>query len=109
MDYTRKTDEEVKRLAVDLHAGRIFCDRHLDQVEELGEVFVILALMDRPDLQSLHDMLGPQGMVYEYTDKAGPMAINGHPCFFSAKFLNSEDAERVLDKYRSIKEAVEAT
>ena len=53
------------------------------------------------------DVFAPNMMVYEYMDKAGPMAIDGMPMFCSFRFLNQEDAKKVYEKYIQIKEAIE--
>ena len=44
-----KTDEELKKVAEDLHAGRIFSDRHIEDPHDLRMVFMVLALAG-PDL-----------------------------------------------------------
>lgn len=50
------------------------------------------------------------GLVYEYLDKAGPMAINGLPIFYSLRLLNKTDTDKMFDyyfKYKDIREKVD--
>lgn len=44
------------------------------------------------------------GLVFEYMDKAMPMAMNGKPIFFSANFLSKEDSEKMFQFYNQYKE-----
>lgn len=44
------------------------------------------------------------GLVYEYMSNAGPMSVNGLPNFFSARFLNIEDTEKMFKFYESYKQ-----
>ena len=39
--------------------------------------------------------LSELGMVWEYYSKAAPRSVNGLPIFFSARFLNRSDTDRV--------------
>lgn len=101
-----KTKDELNRIAEDLHAGRIFCDRHCERVEDVRSVFMIIALMDREQLQQLGE--DGVGLVYEYLDRAGPISVNGLPTFLSMKLLNRDDTEYVIDRVEKIKQALAA-
>lgn len=99
-EYTPKTDEEIKTLAIDLQAGKIYTDRHVKNPSELGMVFMAIALgalsgWTEEDIKKL-------GLVYEYISEAGPRGVNGHPCFMSHRILSIEDAEKVFTKAREI-------
>jgi len=51
--------------------------------------------------------LGNIGLIYEYLDQAGPTSVNGMPTFFSLKYLNISDAEKMFvfyEKYKEIRE-----
>ena len=103
--YKPMTDDEIRKLAEDMYKGLIFTDRHLENQKELPMVFMPLALMDKELIGEL--VKNPPGMIYEYLDKAGPMAINGMPMFLSLKMTSVDDAKKVFDHYHKIKEAVQ--
>lgn len=98
------TDDEIKQLAEDMYKGIVFTDRHIQIKEELLSVFAVLVLMDQEQLDKLKR--NPPGMIYEYLDKAGPMAVNGMPIFFSFKMASIDDTKKILERYNNIMEAV---
>lgn len=99
------TDEETKNLADDLYKGLIFTDRHVKNPQDVQRVFIPLVLLNQEQIEEIKT--NPPGLIYEYMDRAGPMAINGMPMFLSLRMLNQEDAKKVLQKYNQIKEAIE--
>lgn len=101
-----RTNEELKQLAQDIHAGRIFTDRHLNGAELLGSVFLPLSFMDEAALTRMQET--KVGMIFEYRDKAGPRSINGYPIFFSCQTATEEEAAKIWDYHRAIKEAVDS-
>jgi len=61
------------------------------------------------ELEYYNEYLKTIGMVYEYWDsgQTSPMAVNGKPVFFSARFLNQEDTNKMFEffeQYKSIRE-----
>jgi hypothetical protein len=98
------TDDEIKKLAEDIYKGLVFTDRQLNNREDLQMVFLPLALMEKEHIEELRG-INP-GMIYEYLDRAGPMAINGMPIFTSFKIASIDDTEKIFDHYFKIKEAV---
>lgn len=102
-----KTDEELKTIAKDLWAGKIFTDRHCKRERDLELVFMLLPLASREELEKLAKIVGEHGMLYEYIDQAMPTSVNGMPCFLSLKLLSSEEFERMSKFYDKIKEAME--
>lgn len=105
VDYRSLTDEEVKKLADDMYRGLVFTDRHIQNPGDISRVFMPLALLKKEQIEELK--IEDPGMVYEYMDKAGPMAIDGMPMFCSFRFLSQEDAKKVIEKYLQIKEVIE--
>ena len=117
VSYTRKTDEEVRELALALFKGEIFTSAHLRNQSDVTMVFMPIALgcfspqgdnnaekfidevNSRPVIEDI-------AVVYEYMSKAGPRSINGYPCFTSLSFLNKEDWKRVLEKHKEIESAL---
>lgn len=107
--YQPRTDAEIRQLALDLVAGKVFTDRHIraDEWQSMvGSIFMVLGLggpaiftgIDPADI----------GFIYEYMDKAGPRGINGYPVFFSLHVVSKADANRVWDCMKAIEQALKA-
>ena len=105
VDYKSLTEEEIKKLADDMYRGLVFTDRHIQNPSDISSVFMPLALLNKEQIEKLN--VEYAGMIYEYMDQAGPMAINGMPMFCSFRFLSQEVAKKVMEKYRQIKEVRE--
>src|SRR3989344_8705422 len=97
VDYKPLTDEEIKKLADDIYKGLVFTDRHIKNPGDISRVFMPLVLLKEEQIEELK--AESPGMIYEYTDKAGPMSIDGMPMFCSFGFLSQEDAKKVNEKY----------
>lgn len=103
-EHVEKTDAELERLAQDIVGGRVFHSLyslpHLedpaDAFRDLQSSFMIFALADN----TFFDNIEKNKIVacYEYNDKAGPMAVNGRPCFFSCSLLNENEQKRLHAK-----------
>ena len=102
--YQPMTDQEIKQLAEDMYKGLVFTDRHIQIPSDIPGVFMALSLMGKELSEELQK--NPPGMIYEYMDKAGPMAINGMPMFLSFRLVSIDDTKKVLERYNKIKEAV---
>lgn len=100
------TDEELKQIAKDLHLGKIFCDRQCPSPQAITQVFMILNFMNEEQLKDFEAK--GYDFFYEYLDQAGPMAMNGLPCFFSIRCLTQAETATMLDYYRKYKAALEA-
>jgi hypothetical protein len=95
------TDAEIKEIAVGIHNGSIFTDRHCKNQSDVGLVFTAIKL---GGMEAAVQMVKAQvGMVYESMDKASPHSVNGMPTFLSCNSINRTDADRVFDKYQEIK------
>lgn len=97
-----KTDSELKQIALELWRGDIFSDRHINNPNDLGRVFMPLRLMDKEGLENL--MKSNPEFIYEYMHKAAPQGVNGMPCFFSFQFLNKEETTKMFQYYRNMEE-----
>lgn len=79
-----------RQLALDVLAGRVFGSWMVpgDDLSILRSIFMPVGLGD--------SSMFPKDAVavYEYLDKAGPMAINGYPMFFSCRIMTSEQADQ---------------
>lgn len=104
-----KTDDELKQLARDLHAGRVFTDMHIREPDAehyarmVRMIFMPLVFMkqEQPEEMSKLDL----GMVYEYLDRAGPRSCNGYPGFFSLQLLSRDDTDKVMEYVKKLEEA----
>jgi len=100
-----RSNDELNQLAKDLHAGRIFTDRHINNQEDFPHVFMIVGLggfskLNKEDVEKI-------GLVYEYLDKAGPRSVNGMPIFMSIQMLNINDTNKLIEKYEKLRKAEE--
>lgn len=102
---TPRTDEELRKFAIDFVDGHIFTSDMIPNVNEIGLVFMVFALgaaqkMPEEEIKEL-------GLIYEYMDKAmRTRSINGMPIFFSAQLMSKEDCKRAqvfVDEYRKMK------
>jgi hypothetical protein len=101
-EYTPKTDEEIKVLALDYMASHIFTSNDLGEDSDMiTSVFVVLGMLPK---EAMDKMLEQDiTLFYEYLSKAGPMSCNGCPMFFSMQMLNKADHKRLADKVKEIK------
>jgi len=92
-EVPRKSDEELREFVLGCCDGRILTSAQVP-AGRLHLVFLPIAL------GALHEctkeFLESIGVVYEWRDKAGPLAINGLPQFFSANLLHREDWAKAL-------------
>jgi hypothetical protein len=102
----KHSDEELKQIAIDLHGGRIFCDRQCNTPEEIGMVFISLNFMDEKTTAEFKQK--QPAIIYEYLSEAGPRSYNGLPCFYSMRFLNAADFEVMYGFYQKLVKAVES-
>lgn len=88
MSDEEKETERLKKLVLDICDGRVFVSWGLEP-EQMRSVFMVLALA------------GPEHfppdatMVWAPMSEAGPVSINGMPCFFSCHFETRETHGRV--------------
>lgn len=124
--FTETSDDDLKKIAKDIYNGIIYTDRHCRE-NNITMVFMPILFMapgsnrkDGVDGQrdnKIYDILEREieqkyyeeyinqiGLIYEYLDKAGPMALNGQPIFYSCRFLSKEDTTKMFDYYEQYKE-----
>lgn len=92
-----KSDDDLKKFAKELWAGKIFTSNHIHNQSDVVNVFMPLGLMDTSSLD-FNDI----GIIYEYLDKAGPMATNGCPMFMSMNIMNIADTGFMHIEYKKI-------
>jgi hypothetical protein len=93
-----RTPEELKQIAIDLRAGRIWSDRH-DDGRGLDAFSMLFLLADDAFRASMKENL--PGFVFEYLEKAGPRSVNDQPRFFSMQMLSRPDTEKMFENLRS--------
>lgn len=106
-----KTDDELKQLARDIHAGLVFTSDDVRVPQDAPEhvraeiaatslrmIFLPLALADQPMLD--HLAAQKPKLLYEYLSKSGPRGMNGYPQFFSVSVVTEEEWPK-LQAYRT--------
>jgi hypothetical protein len=100
------SEEELKKLAVDIENGLVFTNLHLTDQSMLNSVFMLLVFFTQEQMKKLEEE--KVGLIFEYLSEAGPMAINGLPSFFSVRFLNESDTEKLRQyakEYKNLKDS----
>ena len=100
-----KTDEELKKIALDLYSGKIFSDRHLRNPEtEIPMVFQVVNLMTEEAVKELEAK--KPVFAYEYLDKANPIGVNGYPTFLTMSYLCEEEYTKMIEYYKKIEASI---
>lgn len=94
--FEDKPEVELRQLAIDMAAGRVFTDRHVRKGDQglLGSIFMPLVLMS--DEQRTAIGASNVGMFYEHLSEAAPRCINGYPIFLSMRMLSQHDTKLVI-------------
>lgn len=109
-----KSDEEIKQLALDVMADKVFTSLHIREGEMarmLPSIFMPLIFLEGSEggaefLERLKS--GEITLIYEYLSKAGPRAINGYPSFLSMCCLNRADHEALSNMLKKLQAALDA-
>ena len=113
-EVREKSDEEIKKLALDMMAGRVFTSLHIREGEEarmLPSIFMPLVFIGgSEDGEALIEKLksGEITLIYEYLSEAGPRAINGYPSFLSMRCLNRADHKALSEMLNKLQTAIDA-
>lgn len=104
-NISRKKEETLKQLAIDIVENKVFTDRNLNKEEynKLFLIFIPLMFLQKEDKLNWKEDLG---MFYEYYDKAGLGSINGSPIFYSVQLLHNKDLDLLqtfIDNYIKLK------
>lgn len=89
-EYTPKTDVELENLAQDIVSGQVWSNYN---GPDALQSFMVLMLMDKEGAEWMKT--NNITFAYEYLSQAGPRSMNGKPTFFSVKFLNQADFEKL--------------
>lgn len=103
--YQRKTDEEIKEVAIGIKSGAVFTSNHVSDWDMLPKIFISLGFAAMSGSSIIKDMEDNNIVfIYEYMDQRGPRCINGLPQFFSCRMLNEEDYNRVTGMCKKLEE-----
>ena len=123
-----KTERELKDIAIAIYNNEVYTSFSIRESERSHMSMVFMPLMfmgprapfdgdtdtarlranriweilekDEDDRSYKEDFLPSIGLVYEYFSAGtAPRSINGMPIFFSCKFLNLEDTDKLRDFY----------
>jgi hypothetical protein len=104
----RMTPKQIKDLGNALLRGDVFCDAMISEnagPQIFASIFMPLMFVDPAQLQAYADAGFTR--VWEYTDKAGPRAINGYPMFTSCSISHQDDFDAAVNHYKKLKAALE--
>lgn len=98
-DYTPKTDQEIRQLALDYDAGRIFLATDEEKIRL--SFMTVLAFMRQEHIEHMkkNDVVA----FYEHIKDALSRSINGLPMFSTARMLSREEMERFSKAYDEVK------
>ena len=102
-----KSHDELKQIARDVLAGRIYSDKDVPDPSMIHLVFVPLVFLSLRQVMAMRRQTetGTMFMLYEYVDKAGPRTVNGQPVFFSFRVLNRWEVEYIADLMKKMLDA----
>lgn len=103
--YIPKTDDELKAIAKDLWTGKIFTDRQCQDLKDIPRVFMVIPFMKKEEAVKI---LNNCGLIFEYLSSSTGIAINGNPTFFSFRYLNKDDTEKMFKYYDLVNQAMES-
>lgn len=101
-----KSDKDLKQIAKDIYLGKIFTDRHISNKNMIASVFMPLIFLRTETKNGKNFIDSNPVLLYEYLDKAGPMAINDMPMFTSMQSLNKEEFDKMVSYYEKIEKTM---
>lgn len=99
-----RTDDELKKLAMELVQNQIFMSDQLRRPDDLTMVFIPLLMLSEEQIEQLKK----EEVVhfYAYNKDALPRSVNGYPCFMTAHTLNREEYRKVYEYEGKIRAAM---
>lgn len=86
-EIPRMTTEAMEKFITGYCNKQIYTDQDCPE-NLLHLVFMVLTFSDLSDTN-----LDNLGLIWEWTNEAGPRGINGHPTFFSCSLMHKKDFE----------------
>jgi hypothetical protein len=105
-DYVPKTNAEIKAIAMDIISSRIFTSDHCRTPEDIGRVFMPLAMLSEDQRAKMIEE--NYTFFYEEHSKGLPRGVNGLPMFTSMQALNQSDHARLGKVYAALRAALDA-
>lgn len=107
--HIEKTNGELKQLAEDIYAGRVFTDRDA-MAKGMGDmlhmIFMPILFLDS---EAKKDFVKRKPvLLYEYMSAAMPRMVNGCPMFMSVRYLTEKEFIKMRDYYAKIKAAMDS-
>jgi len=92
-----KTEEELKQLAADILARRVFTSGMIQDPKRIAQVFRPFLFMNKLQRKELEQKMktGEAALFYEYLSEAGATSLNGMPPFSSAQTLSKVEVREV--------------
>lgn len=103
--YTPLTDAQVDTLAKEFYRNEIFFSFQIPENQRgsmIMSVFMVLIFLD--DIARKQMVENEIDVFYEYYKEAGPTSVNGYPTFFSCRMMTRSDANKVIARYKEIRE-----
>jgi len=105
--YDIRSDEELRKLAVDIVAGNVFGTWSIDggwSNDIVRSVFMVIGLgglsaglIELLNNDPRFDGENTKVHVDEFMSEAGPRSINGYPIFMSLNLLLGDDVDKVFE------------
>jgi hypothetical protein len=102
--YRRRSDEEIKKLAIDILGGGVFTSWMIHRGDEHLVTTIFMPLVFLDDIE--RKRMVRDGVVHFYNSysAAGPRSINGYPIFESLYTLDRGDVDRIVNEMKQIEE-----
>lgn len=98
----RLGDIEARALARRIVTNEVYTSNHIPHAERvriLPSVFMVLMFMEAEELEGC-------GMLYAPMSSAGPIGVNGYPCFFEATMVHLDDISLLNEHVTRMQEAL---
>jgi len=103
--YYKRTNKELKELAVGCYRGDVFTSFQVHNSQDLGMVFMPLMLMSPVMKKDIVE--DKPHMYYSWMKDAFPTGVNGYPCFGSVAHLNKRDSDKFMKYYKEIESKID--
>jgi hypothetical protein len=92
-----KSEEELKQLAADILARRIFTSGMIQAPQDIPLVFTSFLRLNKLERKELKQKMktGEAALFYEYLSRAGATSVNGMPTFSSVQTLAKLEVREV--------------
>lgn len=98
-----RDDEDLKQLAKDMLADKLFTTCHLRKGDErlVSSIFMPLLFIDQKQRDEME--AEKVEVLFEYISEANSRSINGYPMFMTMRTMTKEEWDKVNDYYEKMK------